>query len=67
VAAGIPIQIDVLEQVGTAGWSARIGCHTDDLGVCLHVNIVFHSTVINILIRVVTNFVDGHAFLFANL
>ncbi len=33
--AGIPIQIDVIGQTGSAGWSARIGCHSDDLGVCL--------------------------------
>jgi hypothetical protein len=35
VVAGIPIQIDVLEQKGSKGWSARIGCHSDDLGVSL--------------------------------
>ncbi|CAF3004510.1 unnamed protein product [Rotaria sp. Silwood2] len=34
VAAGIPIQIDILEQKGPTGWSARIGCHSDDLGSC---------------------------------
>ncbi|CAF1012677.1 unnamed protein product [Rotaria sp. Silwood1] len=34
VTAGIPIQIDVLEQVGATRWSVRIGCHSDDLGVC---------------------------------
>ncbi|CAF3368235.1 unnamed protein product [Rotaria socialis] len=34
VAAGIPIQIDVLEQKGAPGWSARVGCHSDDLGGC---------------------------------
>ncbi|CAF1376311.1 unnamed protein product [Rotaria sordida] len=34
VAAGIPIQIEVLNQVGATGWSARIGCHTDDLKDC---------------------------------
>ncbi|CAF0877594.1 unnamed protein product [Rotaria sordida] len=31
VAAGIPIQINVLEHGGATGWSARIGCHSDDL------------------------------------
>lgn len=35
VAAGIPIQIDVIEETGAPGWSARIGCHTDDLNVSL--------------------------------
>jgi hypothetical protein len=35
VAAGIPIQIDVLEQIGATGWSARIGCHSDDLVVSI--------------------------------
>jgi hypothetical protein len=35
VAAGIPIQIDILGQTGSTGWSARIGCHSDDLGVGL--------------------------------
>ncbi|CAF0735671.1 unnamed protein product [Adineta ricciae] len=34
VVAGIPIQIDVLDQQGSSGWSARIGCHSDDLGNC---------------------------------
>ncbi len=34
VVAGIPIQIDIVEQRGPTGWSARIGCHSDDLGVC---------------------------------
>ena len=33
VVAGIPIQIDVLEQTGQTGWTARVGCHSDDLGV----------------------------------
>ena len=33
VAAGIPIRIDILGQRETAGWSARIGCHSDDLKV----------------------------------
>jgi hypothetical protein len=35
VAAGIPIQIDIIGQTGSKGWSARIGCHSDDLEVCL--------------------------------
>ncbi|CAF1503058.1 unnamed protein product [Adineta steineri] len=34
VAAGVPIQIDVLDQSGATGWSARVGCHSDDLGNC---------------------------------
>jgi len=34
VAAGIPIQIDVVQQEGITGWSARIGCHSDDLKNC---------------------------------
>ncbi len=34
VAAGIPIQIDVVRQDGASGWSARIGCHSDDLKNC---------------------------------
>ncbi|CAF3783478.1 unnamed protein product [Rotaria sp. Silwood1] len=34
VAAGTTMQIDVSEQVGATGWSARIGCHSDDLGKC---------------------------------
>ena len=33
VIAGIPIRIEVVEQNGASGWSARIGCHSDDLGV----------------------------------
>ena len=41
VAAGIPIQIDVLEQLGANRWSARIGCHSDDLGVCFFTRIIF--------------------------
>ncbi|CAF1139191.1 unnamed protein product [Rotaria sp. Silwood1] len=41
VAAGISIQIDVLEQVGATGWSARIGYHSDDLEVCLLTRIAF--------------------------
>lgn len=35
--AGIPIQIDVLGQTGPKGWSARIGCHSDDLGVRMQI------------------------------
>lgn len=31
VAAGTTIQIDIVEQQGTTGWSARIGCHSDDI------------------------------------
>ncbi|CAF2870793.1 unnamed protein product [Rotaria sp. Silwood2] len=34
VAAGTTIKIDVLEQVGATGWSARIGCHSDNLENC---------------------------------
>ncbi|CAF3700216.1 unnamed protein product [Rotaria socialis] len=34
VAAGIPIQIDVLQRIGASGWLARIGCHSDDLESC---------------------------------
>ncbi|CAF4621799.1 unnamed protein product [Rotaria sp. Silwood1] len=34
VAPGTTIQIDVSEPVGATGWSARIGCHSDDLGNC---------------------------------
>ena len=35
--AGIPIQIDILDETGEKGWTARIGCHSDDLGVsCTH-------------------------------
>ncbi|CAF4569935.1 unnamed protein product [Rotaria sp. Silwood2] len=34
VAAGIPIKIDIVEQVGATGWSARIGCHSDNLESC---------------------------------
>ncbi len=46
MAAGIPIQIDVLEQKGSAGWSVRVGCHSDDLGVCLEIFLFLskHST-----------------------
>jgi hypothetical protein len=29
VAAGILIQIDIVQQEGTTGWCARIGCHSD--------------------------------------
>ncbi|CAF4250193.1 unnamed protein product [Rotaria sp. Silwood2] len=32
--AGTTIQIDVSEQAGARGWSARIGCHDDDLREC---------------------------------
>jgi hypothetical protein len=39
VVAGIPIQIDVSEQTEPKGWSARIGCHSDDLGVCLMISL----------------------------
>jgi len=35
VAAHIPIEINVLEQVGACEWSVQIGCHTDDLIVSL--------------------------------
>lgn len=42
VVAGIPIQIDVLDQKGEKGWSARIGCHSDDLGVSKQIS--FTST-----------------------
>ncbi|CAF4188917.1 unnamed protein product, partial [Rotaria sordida] len=34
VPAGITIQIVVSEQIGASGWSARIGCHSDDLMSC---------------------------------
>ncbi|CAF3768377.1 unnamed protein product [Rotaria sp. Silwood1] len=34
VAAGITIQIDLVEQEGATGWSAHIGCHSDNLGSC---------------------------------
>ncbi|CAF5167755.1 unnamed protein product, partial [Rotaria sp. Silwood1] len=34
VAAGITIQIDLVEQEGATGWSAQIGCHSDNLGSC---------------------------------
>ncbi|CAF1174913.1 unnamed protein product [Rotaria sp. Silwood1] len=34
VAAGTTIKIYVLKQVGATGWSARIGCHDDDLKEC---------------------------------
>ena len=33
VAAGIPIEIDVIDLKGSDKWSARIGCHSDNLGV----------------------------------
>jgi hypothetical protein len=34
VAAGTSIQIDVVERDGATGWSARIGCHSDNIGDC---------------------------------
>ncbi|CAF0917013.1 unnamed protein product [Adineta ricciae] len=34
VAAGIPIEIDVIDLKGSDKWSARIGCHSDNLGRC---------------------------------
>jgi len=34
VAAGTPIQIDIVAQQGATGWTARIGCHSDDLKNC---------------------------------
>ncbi|CAF1104715.1 unnamed protein product [Rotaria sordida] len=34
VPAGITIQIVVSEQIGASGWSARIGCHSNDLVSC---------------------------------
>ncbi|CAF0805804.1 unnamed protein product [Rotaria sordida] len=34
VPAGTTIQIVISEQTGVSGWSARIGCHSDDLASC---------------------------------
>lgn len=34
VGAGIPIQIDVVEQQGASDWCVRVGCHSDDLKNC---------------------------------
>lgn len=31
VAAGTTVQIDIIESQGANGWSARIGCHSDDI------------------------------------
>lgn len=60
MAAGIPIQIDVLAQTGPKGWSARIGCHSDDLCVRMEIEGFLKSLVFEC--RIVMNFVDGHAF-----
>jgi hypothetical protein len=62
--AGIPIQIDVLEQKGAAGWSARIGCHSDDLGVYFILVIKIKKYFFEN--RIVMNFVDGHVFRYVN-
>jgi hypothetical protein len=67
VVAGIPIQIDVLEQIGANGWSARIGCHSDDLGVrsvnCFRVSMLNNRSIH----RTVMNCVDGLVYLYLNL
>jgi len=34
VAAGITIQVNIVDSQGAKGWSARIGCHSDDLRNC---------------------------------
>lgn len=62
VAAGTPVQINVLQIVGPAGWKARIGCHSDSLNV--HFETFLLKSIIKICCfsRIVMNFVDGHAF-----
>lgn len=51
MAAGIPIQIDVVEQVGTTGWSARVGCHSDDLMVSIRSRFFVSITSATIIIN----------------
>lgn len=67
--AGIPIQIDVLGQTGTKGWSARIGCHSDDLCVRMQIRFFVDSMHRTYMFdcRIVMNFVVGHAFQYVNL
>ena len=61
VVAGIPIQIDIIDKKGSNdSWTARIGCHTDDISVRKIKSIFF--TYILSHSSIVMNFVVGHVY-----